>query len=70
MLHFETGKYAAYVWPAYGLTALMFVVLIADLDAPRPGAGRKRQAKPWRATTRWLAQPAAGRPGGACGYCS
>ena len=29
MLHFETGKYAAYVWPAYGLTALMFVVLIA-----------------------------------------
>jgi heme exporter protein D len=29
MLHLETGKYAFYVWPAYGITALMFAVLIA-----------------------------------------
>jgi heme exporter protein D len=29
MLHLETGKYALFVWPAYGLTALVFVVLIA-----------------------------------------
>jgi heme exporter protein D len=29
MLHLETGKYAFYVWTAYGLTALVFVVMIA-----------------------------------------
>lgn len=29
MLHLETGKYALFVWPAYGLTALVFAVLIA-----------------------------------------
>jgi heme exporter protein D len=30
MLDFNAGKYAAYVWPAYGLTALVFLVFIAD----------------------------------------
>jgi heme exporter protein D len=30
MLDFDAGKYAAFVWPAYGLTALVFVGLIAD----------------------------------------
>ena len=30
MLDFNAGKYAAFVLPAYGLTALMFTVLIAD----------------------------------------
>jgi heme exporter protein D len=25
----HAGKYAAYIWPAYGLTLLMFAVLIA-----------------------------------------
>ncbi len=30
MLDFDAGKYAAFVWPAYGLTALVFVLLIAD----------------------------------------
>jgi heme exporter protein D len=30
MLDFDAGKYAAYVWPAYGLTAVVFVGLIAD----------------------------------------
>ncbi len=30
MLDFDAGKYALFVWPAYGLTGLMFVVLIAD----------------------------------------
>ena len=24
----HTGKYAAFVWPAYGLTALVFVILV------------------------------------------
>ncbi len=26
----HTGKYAAYIWPAYGITALVFTVLIAS----------------------------------------
>jgi heme exporter protein D len=30
MLHLDPGKYAAFVWPAYGLTALVFVLLIAS----------------------------------------
>jgi len=30
MLDFDAGKYAAFVWPAYGLTAIVFVMLIAD----------------------------------------
>ncbi|HEX5378811.1 MAG TPA: heme exporter protein CcmD [Phenylobacterium sp.] len=29
MLDFDTGKYAVYVWPAYGVTLLVFVVMIA-----------------------------------------
>ncbi len=36
MLHLETGKYAVYVWSAYGLTALVFAVLIgASLNHAR-----------------------------------
>ena len=30
MLDFNAGKYAVFVWPAYGLTALVFIVLIID----------------------------------------
>jgi heme exporter protein D len=30
MLDFDAGKYAIFVWPAYGLTALVFIVMIAD----------------------------------------
>ena len=29
MLHLETGKYAFFVWTAYGLTAAVFAILIA-----------------------------------------
>jgi heme exporter protein D len=25
----STGKYAAYIWPAYAITALVFIVLVA-----------------------------------------
>jgi heme exporter protein D len=28
--HFETGKYAFFIWTAYGISAGMFVVLIAS----------------------------------------
>jgi heme exporter protein D len=41
MLDFDAGKYAAFVWPAYGLTVLVFIVLIADTLAR---AGRWRRA--------------------------
>jgi heme exporter protein D len=41
MLDFDAGKYAAFVWPAYGLTALVFLVLIADTLA---------RARRWRQT--------------------
>jgi len=30
MLDLDAGKYAAYVWPAYAVTALVFGVLIAS----------------------------------------
>ena len=30
MLDFDAGKYAVFVWPAYGVTALVFIVMIAD----------------------------------------
>lgn len=30
MLHLGAGKYALYLWPAYGLTALVLVALVAD----------------------------------------
>jgi heme exporter protein D len=28
MLDFDAGKYAVFVWPAYGLTVLVFALLI------------------------------------------
>jgi heme exporter protein D len=28
MIHLETGKYAFYIWTAYGLTALVFALMI------------------------------------------
>ena len=30
MLDFDAGKYAAYLWPAFGITALVFLGLIAS----------------------------------------
>ena len=29
-LHLEAGKYALYLWPAYGLSAVVIAVLIAE----------------------------------------
>jgi heme exporter protein D len=29
MLNLETGKYAFYIWTAYGLTAVVFAAMIA-----------------------------------------
>jgi heme exporter protein D len=30
MFDFDAGKYAVFVWPAYGVTALVFAGLILD----------------------------------------
>lgn len=30
MLDFDAGKYAPYVWTAYGLTAAIFGLMVAD----------------------------------------
>jgi heme exporter protein D len=30
MLDFNAGKYAVFVWPAYGLTVLVLLALIVD----------------------------------------
>ena len=30
MLHLETGKYALFIWPAYGLTVLAFAGMIVS----------------------------------------
>lgn len=43
----ETGKYAAFVWPAYAVTALVFIVLIA---------GSLAHARRWRKKAEELAR--------------
>lgn len=36
MIDFDVGKYAAFIWPAYAVTALTFVVLVgASLNHAR-----------------------------------
>ena len=30
MFDFDAGKYAVFVWPAYAITAVVFIALIAD----------------------------------------
>ena len=54
MLHFETGKYALYVWPAYGITALMFAVLIAT-SIGHARRWRKRAGVVLAQMSRWFA---------------
>jgi heme exporter protein D len=44
---FDAGKYAAFVWPAYGITALVILVLVVD--------------SVWRAR-RWRRAAAAAKP--------
>jgi len=50
MFDFDAGKYAAFVWPAYAITALVFAVLIADSFA---------RARRWREAVRRLEKDAA-----------
>ena len=30
MLHLEMGRYAAYVWPAYGVSAVVLLAMVWD----------------------------------------
>lgn len=45
MLDFDAGKYALYVWTAYGLTAAVFVLMVADTLA-RAWRWRRRVREP------------------------
>jgi len=47
MLHLETGKYAFYVWTAYGLTAAAFVAMIL---------GALAHSRRWKARAEALAR--------------
>ncbi|MDB5449604.1 MAG: ccmD [Phenylobacterium sp.] len=47
MLDFDAGKYAAFVWPAYGITALVFVMMIV---------GALAHARRWRRRAEELAR--------------
>ncbi len=47
MIHLETGKYGFYIWTAYGLTAAVFVVMIA---------GALNHARRWKARCEELAR--------------
>ena len=52
MLDLDAGKYSAFVWPAYGLTAFVFLVLIvASLN----------HARRWRRRAEDLARQELGR---------
>lgn len=47
MLDLDAGKYAAFVWPAYGVTALTFAVLIAwTLSRARRWRRKARKDEP------------------------
>ena len=39
MIDFDVGKYAAFIWPAYAITAVVFAALIA---------GALNHARRWR----------------------
>ena len=47
MPHFETGKYAFFIWTAYGITAAVFMVMIASSLA---------HARRWKARARALSR--------------
>ena len=50
MLDFDAGKYALFVWPAYGLTAAILIGLIVDSLS---------RARRWRRTAERREQDAA-----------
>jgi heme exporter protein D len=59
MLDFHAGKYAAFVWPAYGLTVLIIGALVADTLAR---ARRWRRAVEAREAELAIEQPPEPKP--------
>ena len=53
MLHLEMGKYAAYVWPAYAISAVVLVAMVWD-SLSRAARWRKaaEEAEPTSQETR------------------
>jgi len=49
MLDFDAGKYAAYLWPAYGITAVVFIALIVGALAHARRWRRKAESLGWTA---------------------
>jgi heme exporter protein D len=46
MLDLDTGKYALYIWPAYGITLLVFIAMIwASLGYSRRWRRRAEELK-------------------------
>ena len=41
MIDLDAGKYAAFVWPAYGLTLMVFAILVAG-SLSHAGRWKKR----------------------------
>jgi heme exporter protein CcmD len=73
MIDFDVGKYAAFIWPAYAITVLAFVVLIAGAlnhsRVGRSGRGAFRQMSRWLAFLPLVAHPGAGRAASAFTPC-
>ncbi|HEY5070630.1 MAG TPA: heme exporter protein CcmD [Caulobacteraceae bacterium] len=44
-LAFAAGKYAAFIWPAYGVSALIFALMIADTLARARRFRREAQSR-------------------------
>lgn len=53
MAHLEMGRYAAYVWPAYGITLVVLAGLVFDSLA---------RSRRWRRKAEALGQPPEHRP--------
>jgi len=50
-LHFEAGKYALYLWPAYGLSAVVIAALIAEAVLKARYWSRKTEALDGKSAT-------------------
>jgi heme exporter protein D len=53
MLHLDMGKYAAYVWPAYAVSAVVLLAMVWDSLA---------RARRWRRAAEAEGSPAKDRP--------
>jgi heme exporter protein D len=53
MLHLDMGRYAAYVWPAYAISAVVLIAMVWDSLA---------RARRWRRAAEAQDAPAKDRP--------